>query len=239
MESERLPTDRSSEPNQWHLIHQPNGDGPVVLDPTEPDALDWAAEAVIDGGVIALPTDTVYGIGASLAHRAALQRIFAIKQRPADRILPILLSSPASLERIALELDERLELLLARYWPGPLTTVVPARQGMPPEVLAPDQTVGARVPNHPVALALIERVGGTMAVTSANRSGQPEAKTSNEVIRQLAGTGLDLVLDGGRTPGGVASTVIAVRDGELAILREGAIPSEHLRAAWAEFTGGR
>jgi L-threonylcarbamoyladenylate synthase len=187
--------------------------------------------------VVALPTDTVYGIGASLAHDDALRRVFEIKGRPDDRTLPVLVSSTDALAHIATDLSEEALLLLDRYWPGPLTLVVPARRGVPETVTGPGGTVGVRLPNHPLAIEVIDKAGGAIACTSANRSGEPPARAAEDVARSL-GTALDLVLDGGPTPGGVPSTVVALDGETLRLLREGAIPFEHLAATWDELLRG-
>jgi L-threonylcarbamoyladenylate synthase len=167
----------------------------------------------------------------------ALRRIFALKGRPVGKPLPVLLSAAAGLARVATNVDDRVVVLLDRFWPGPLTVVVPARAGMPPEVLGPDQTIGARVPNHFLALELIERAGGAVAATSANRSDEAPAVTGGEVA-ELFGDAIDVVLDGGIAPGGVPSTVIAFDGDGIAVLREGAIPGEVLHASWREIVAG-
>ena len=207
----------------------------VILDRSDPQAVTWAAERLAAGGVVAFPTDTVYGVAASLAQPAALRRIYQLKGRPADRPLPVLLASVDALARIAQDLDPKVAQLCERYWPGPLTVAVPAREGMPGEVLGPGQTVGARVPNHPLALRLLEQAGGALAVTSANRSGEVPACTAPEVANAI-GDGLDLLVDGGPTPGGVPSTVVSFAHEALLVLREGAIPAAELLAVW-EFIG--
>ena len=238
MADDRGPADRSSDPNLSHVLPPvpPTAAEPhrlVVLDRSNPEAPEWAAERLAAGGVVAFPTDTVYGIGASLAREEAIARVFALKGRPADRPLPVLLASPAALDRVALDLDPRVLRLTARYWPGPLTVVVPARAGMPAGVVGPDGTVGARVPNHPLALRLLEAAGGAAAVTSANRSGEPPARTAEAVIAAV-GDRLDLLVDGGTTPGGVPSTVVAFAGDDLRVLRVGAIPAAHLDADWQD-----
>nr|MDQ3045095.1 L-threonylcarbamoyladenylate synthase [Chloroflexota bacterium] len=175
---ERGPADLSADQDQHHRIQgeaKPREE-PVLLDARAGYGIEWAAEHVVGGGVIALPTDTVYGLGASLAHGDALRRLFAIKDRPLNKPVPVLLASAAALANVALDFDERVERLLARYWPGPLTVILQGRDGMPPEVTGPDGSIGVRVPNHPVALELLERGGGGLAVTSANRSGEPPAR---------------------------------------------------------------
>src|SRR5947207_1903994 len=122
----------------------------AILAGTAPNAIDMAADTLLSGGVIALPTDTVYGIAASLAHEPGLERIFCIKERPRDQPLPILLSSVDNLTNVAGDIDPDLLLLLDRYWPGPLTVIVPALQDLPELVIGPGHTVGLRIPNHPL-----------------------------------------------------------------------------------------
>lgn len=206
---------------------------PVILGSAAPRAIEWAAEAIVDGGVIALPTDTVYGLAAALTHPAALERIFEIKGRDLSKTLPILISSPDKLSHLAEGIDARIALLLESFWPGPLTMVVSAVPGLADAVVAPDGTIGVRMPNHSLALEVIGKAGGMIACTSANRSGQPPARTSAEVAATI-GRMIDLTLDGGITPGGVPSTVLAIRDGRPVVLREGAISIEEIAAAWEE-----
>jgi L-threonylcarbamoyladenylate synthase len=205
----------------------------VILPASAPRAIEWAAEQIAAGGVIALPTDTVYGIAASLAHAAALRRIYEIKGRDEGKPIPVLVSSPAMVERIAVGIDRHVELLLDRYWPGPLTVIVPAHAGMPVEVTAGGTTVGVRMPNHPLAIEVIDKAGGVIACTSANRSGEPPACSVADIEASI-GAELDLILDGGVAPGGVASSVVAIEAGDLVVLREGAIPHEHLLTTWGE-----
>jgi len=234
----RTPVDRSGDLEQSHLLPPSEAGGRLlVLDPAAPRALEWAAAMLVEGRVVAFPTDTVYGLAASLAHPDALRRIFAIKGRPLNKPLPVLLASAGDLERVALDPDPPMVTLLARYWPGPLTAVVSAREGMPAAVTGPHHTVGARVPNHFLALELIQRAGGAIAAPSANRTGRTPATDAPAVIAQL-GDEVDVILDGGTSPGGVASSVIAANGDQLTVLREGAIPSEHLIATWQEILRG-
>jgi L-threonylcarbamoyladenylate synthase len=209
----------------------------AILAGTAPNAIDMAADTLLSGGVIALPTDTVYGIAASLAHEPALERIFCIKGRQRDQPLPILLSSVNNLTNVAGDVDSDLLLLLDRYWPGPLTVIVPALQDLPALVTGPGHTVGVRIPNHPLAIEVIEKSGGALACTSANLSGQSPARDVAELTASV-GEHLDLILDGGVTPGGVPSTVVAFDGVALRVLRDGAIPSEHLFATWDELKRG-
>ena len=209
----------------------------VILQSSAPNAIEWTADRLQQGGVVAIPTDTVYGIAASLAHSEALDRIYEIKGRPDHQPLPVLVSSPDEIEHIAEEIAPDVALLLDMYWPGPLTVVLPARPGMPARVTAGGETIGVRMPNHPLAIEVIAKAGGAVACTSANRSGEPPACAAGEVAASL-GAQLDLILDGGIAPGGVASTVVAVNGTDLQILREGAIPSERIQASWSELLAG-
>lgn len=209
----------------------------VVLDASAPNAVEAAADRLLVGGIVSFPTDTVYAVAASLAHPAALDRIFAIKGRPATKPLPVLLAAATDLRRVALDLDDRTTVFLDRYWPGPLTVVVPAHGGLPDRVVGPHHTVGARVPDHLLAIDLITRAGGAVAATSANRTGAPPARDADEVAEAL-GNDVDLLLDGGRTPGGVPSTVVRLGRGSPIVLREGAIPGELLRTGWAAIVSG-
>lgn len=197
-----------------------------------PRALEQAIATMQRGGIVAFPTDTVYGIGASLAHPAALERIFQIKHRDQDRTLPLLVASPADLDKVTEHVDPVLFQLASAFWPGPLTIALPAGPSLPSFVVAPDHTVGVRVPDHSVALTLAKRCGGAIAVTSANVSGQSPARRPEEIDPALAGE-LDLVLDGGIARGGLASTVIRLEGDTIVFIREGAIPRTAIESVWA------
>jgi L-threonylcarbamoyladenylate synthase len=203
-----------------------------VLRLEEPRALEKAIETLQHGGVVAFPTDTVYGIGASLNHQAALERIYLLKGRDLSRPLPLLLGSPSALNQVATDVDPRLLDLARSYWPGPLTVAFPAVDGLPSPVLAPDGTVGVRVPDHSVALALAQRAGGALAVTSANISGEAPALRPEEIDPELAGK-LDLILDGGIAREGKASTVVSLDGATITIVREGAIPAATILDTWS------
>lgn len=203
----------------------------VLLRLEEPRALEKAIATLQHGGVVAYPTDTVYGIGASINYPGALSRIFEIKGRRAEASLPLLMASSGDLGKVSTGVDPLLLALASRFWPGSLTVAVPGKASLPPQVLAADGTVGVRVPAHSVALTLAQRVGGVLATTSANLSGQPPATRASE-IAQLLRSRLDLILDGGISRNGMASTVIRQEGDTIHIIREGAIPAETIQAAW-------
>ncbi len=202
-----------------------------VLSLEAPRALEETIQTVQRGGVVAFPTDTVFGLGASLKHPDALARIYRIKQRDESRPLPILLSSLDKLELVTRRPDERTLALLRAFWPGPLTVVLPAILGLPTQVLAPDGTVGVRIPNHSIALTLCERAGGAMATTSANRSGEAPACSAEDIVEALP-DGADIVLKGGFSPCGEPSTVIRIDDGQITTIRAGMIAPEEIERIW-------
>lgn len=201
---------------------QPAGDPQAILE---------ALEVLRAGGLVAFPTDTVYGLGALVSEPRSIQELYAVKGREANKAIPILLSEPAELVEVVAEITPWVARLAKRFWPGPLTLVAPRHPGLPQE-LSVHATVGVRMPDHPDALRLLQRTG-PLAVTSANLSGQPSAITALEVLDYLGGL-IPLILDGGRTPGGVSSTVVDCTTPELVILRPGPVSLEDLLTAIGE-----
>ncbi len=189
------------------------------------EAIILAVEVLQRGGLVAFPTDTVYGVGALAFDGEAIRSIYTAKDRPVEKAIAILLGGSENLEKVTAEIPQIAAKLAARWWPGPLTLVVP-KHPLLPEVVSDLPTVGVRVPDHPVAQELL-RAAGPMAVSSANISGQDNPKTADEVKRQLGGR-IHLVLDGGETPGGVPSTVVDCTGVEPVILREGPITLDEL-----------
>ena len=188
-----------------------------LLQADAPGAVEEAAAALARGELVAFPTDTVYGLAAGHDH---LRKLYVAKDRPKDKRIPVLLSDVTNLEASAL-VTPAARALAERFWPGPLTLVLVApRRG----------TLAFRVPDHPVARRLIAASGGGLPVTSANRSGQSASRSAEEVIAQLDGR-IALVLDGGRTTGGVASTVVDCTSDQIKVLREGAISVAEIERA--------
>jgi L-threonylcarbamoyladenylate synthase len=203
-----------------------------VLSLEAPRALEETISVVQHGGVIAFPTDTVFGLGASLRFPEALARIYEIKGRNSEKSLPVLLSSIDRIPLVAKMPDESIRALLRQFWPGGLTVVLPALPALPPQVVAADGTVGVRVPDHSVALTLCERAGGALATTSANRSGEAPACSAGDIVDQLD-NGIDVVLDGGFAPCGEASTVVRVDNARISVIRAGSIATERIERAWS------
>ena len=192
---------------------------------------DWAQclPVLRAGEVVAIPTDTVYGVAALPLDAGAIDRLYEAKDRPAEKAIPILVSDLAAAQRIA-TLDGEMLKLCARFWPGPLTVVAPALSTFLSAAVASDGTVALRMPAFELTLEIIVACDGALAVTSANLSGLPPARSADEVLQQLDGR-IALLVDGGTAPGGVASTVVRMTDGELEILREGALSRGSLESA--------
>ncbi len=198
-----------------------------ILLADNPLAIPRALEILHAGGLVAFPTDTVYGLGCLAFDQAAIESIYVAKDRPLEKAIPILIADVDDLDRVVRDLPERARRLAFRFWPGPLTLVLPKRVDLPAAISATD-TVGVRVPDNDIARTLL-RAAGPMAVTSANFSGRENPRTVSEVIRQLDGR-IPLVLDGGETRGGVPSTVADVSGAEPVILREGPITLEQIKS---------
>ena len=192
------------------------------------DAISRALEILKAGRLVAFPTDTVYGVGALAFDRKAVESIYAAKDRPIEKAIPVLIGDPDDLEKVGIHIPASAYKLASRFWPGPLTILVPKRADLPESVSA-TSTVGVRVPDHVVARALL-RAAGPMAVTSANISGRQSPVSAEEVYEQLDGR-IDLILNGGKTPGGVPSTLVDCTASELKVLREGPISLEDLLSA--------
>jgi len=199
-----------------------------LLPSSQPDAITRALEILRAGGLVALPTDTVYGVGALAFDGAAVESIYAAKNRPVEKAIPILIADAEDLDKVAVNVPDMARILASRFWPGPVTLVVPKLPTLPKAISATN-TVAVRIPDHEAARALL-RAAGPMAVTSANISGQVSPVRAEEVMSQLNGR-IPLVINGGETPGGVPSTLVDCLGDEPIILREGPIGLEQVRAA--------
>jgi L-threonylcarbamoyladenylate synthase len=195
------------------------------------NALRRAVEVLKAGGVVAFPTDTVYGVAVSPWDTDALARLYKAKRRQPDHPIPLLLSDADQLERVATvtrRIRRQVQQLITRFWPGGLTLVLPKTE-IVPNLVSHTHTVGVRVPDLPLARALIQGAGGVLAVSSANISGQPSPITAQEVEEQLGGR-IDLILDDGPSQGGVPSSVLDCTTSPPALLRRGAIAAAELQA---------
>lgn len=191
-----------------------------------------AAQVIRAGGLVAFPTETVYGLGANALDAAAVARIYRAKRRPPEDPCIVHIAAVEDLPRVAAVIPPAVERL-ARFWPGPLSLILPRAEAIPPIVTAGRPTVAVRVPAHPVALALIREAGVPIAAPSANRFMHTSPTTARHVWDDLAGE-IDLILDGGPTPVGVESTVLDLTGDVPTVLRPGAVTVEQLRAVLGE-----
>ena len=187
-----------------------------------------------EGGIVAFPTDTVYGLGASTNISRAVEQVYRVKQRPRNMALPLLLADKSQISEVAQAVPQLAWLLADKFLPGALTMVLLKSESVPDIVTGGDKTVAVRIPAHPIPVALIQGVGTPIAGTSANLSGQPSALTAEDVHTQL-GDKVDLVIDGGRCPGGLESTIVDLTRETPVILRDGAISREELSDAYCHW----
>jgi L-threonylcarbamoyladenylate synthase len=209
-----------------------------VVVPT-PEEIIAAAAVIRAGGLVAFPTETVYGLGADALNPQAVARVFAAKGRPSEDPLIVHLAAADEIMRVAAALPPHFELLAKALWPGPLTLIVPRAAAVPPAVSAGRDTVAVRVPDHPVALSLIEVAATPIVAPSANRFGHTSPTSAAHVLSDLDRR-IDLVLDGGATSVGVESTVLDLTAAVPTLLRPGGVSLEVLRGLLGEVAvGGR
>ena len=204
---------------------------------TDPGRIREAARLLARGGLVAFPTETVYGLGADADNPDAVRRIFAAKGRPADHPLIVHLAGPAQLGEWAREVPPEALRLARAFWPGPLTLVLPRAARVSDLVTGGQDSVGLRVPSHPVARALLQAFGGGVAGPSANRFGRVSPTTAAHVHAEL-GEAVDLVLEGGPSEVGIESAIVDLSSGEPALLRPGVIGAAALAAALGRPLGG-
>ena len=188
----------------------------LVGDAPDTTALIEAAQILRNGGLVAFPTETVYGIGADAGNPKAIERLNQVKGRPPEKPYSLHLYAPEQMRAFVASVPPLAATLIERFWPGPLTIVIPAKHG---------GTIGFRLPDHPIARAFLKACEVPVVAPSANRSGSPPPTDAREVLTALNGA-LDCVLDGGPTRLGRESTVVEVSDGRVEVRREGAISTE-------------
>jgi L-threonylcarbamoyladenylate synthase len=205
----------------------------IVVDASDPGAnqIDEAAAVIRAGGLVAVATDTLYGLAASAVDRGAVQRVLDVKGRDAERGLPLIGSDVAQVEAQLGALADLAGWLAARFWPGPLSLVLPAPAALPDEVTGGRGTVAVRVPAQPVARALCRAAGVMLTATSANRTGEPPAADPGDITPGLA----DLVLDSGPAPGGPPSTILAIAGNDVRLVRQGATAWPQIEACVQEW----
>ena len=185
------------------------------------------------GGILAFPTDTVYGLGADAFNPQAVQRIYEVKKRPKQLAFPLLIADMSQLAAVAEPISGIACSLARHFWPGGLTLVLPKAASLP-DYLATGTSIAVRVPDHPICLALIRCLGKPIIGTSANITGRPATLTADEVRQQL-GDKVDLIIDGGKCPCGSESTIVDVTHEVPVILRQGIIPADEIEEACNEY----
>ncbi len=207
---------------------------------TTPDSPAYAkaVRTVAGGGLIVFPTETVYGIGADLRRPEAIARIYRLKRRPIGLPLLIHCGAAAQLDGIVDNLSESARLLIGRFWPGPLTLILPAAAHLPPALLGPDRTVGVRMVDQPATRDFISDLGSPLAGTSANRHGAEPTGSYAGVVSDIIG-GVDCALDGGSCGSGMPSTVIDLTASNPGLIRAGAVPTELVEETLGRTIAGR
>jgi len=200
--------------------------------------LDQAAEILRSGGLVAFPTETVYGLGANALDKTAVEAIYRAKGRPSDNPLIIHISDAAAVKDLTENIPETAQALMDAFWPGPLTLVMPRSQLVPDIVTAGLDTVAVRMPSHPIASALIRKAGVPVAAPSANSSGRPSPTLAKHVIEDLMGK-VDVIIDGGNAEVGVESTVLDITVIPPVILRPGGVTLEQLKSVLGDVIGGQ
>jgi L-threonylcarbamoyladenylate synthase len=199
----------------------------ITLPADNPASIETALDLLTEGEIVAFPTDTVYGLGANAFYSPGIIKLFEAKGRDANKAIAVLIGDNGHLDLLTDFLSASARKLIERFWPGGLTIVVPKKKDLP-ELLSAGSSIGIRMPDHSVALELLNKFG-PLATTSANLSGKNNPHNAGDVLNQLNGR-VPLILDGGRCPGGVPSTVVDCSTDEVRILRPGAISHEAIDA---------
>jgi L-threonylcarbamoyladenylate synthase len=200
-----------------------------ISDQNISEAVAAAAGAIRKGGIVAFPTETYYGLGAAYHDVAALRKLFALKRRPEEKPIPLITGNEKALGLVALPLDDRSADIIRRFWPGPLTLILPAKAGLPHLLTAGTGNVAVRMPGKSFALELARALEFPFTATSANISGSSPADDAAGVAAYF-GEELDLIIDGGRTPGGAPSTIISLSGERITLVRQGLIPFDEILA---------
>ena len=205
----------------------------ITLPAENPASIQTALELLREGEIVAFPTDTVYGLGANAFYSPGIIKLFEAKGRDANKAIAVLIGNIEQIGMLTDQINENAVILAKKFWPGGLTIVLPKKIELP-ELLSAGNSIGIRMPNHPIALELLQEFG-PIAATSANLSGKTNPQDAHDVLQQLNNR-VPLILDGGKCPGGIPSTVIDCSTDEIQILRAGAISQQQIEVA---LMGGR
>jgi L-threonylcarbamoyladenylate synthase len=190
-----------------------------LLSIQQPNAIEEAAQAIRQGELVVFPTDTLYGVGVDAFNETAVAKLYAAKQRPLSKGIPILLADLSDLEKVVTAVPDLAQRYIEQYWPGPLTLILPKAAQLPASI-SPNAGIAVRIPDHTDGRAFIRASGGALATSSANLSGQPAATSAAEAMAQLEGIAA-VILDDGRSPRQVASTIVSFLGPEPIIVRQG------------------
>jgi L-threonylcarbamoyladenylate synthase len=197
-----------------------------LLNADTPGAIEEAADLLKQGHIIAFPTDTLYGVGVDPFNSAAIEQLYQVKERSAEKGIPILLADMSDLEKVAQNISLLAQSLIEQYWPGPLTLIVPRHPRLP-AVISPNEGIAVRIPDHAISRAFIRAAGGIVATSSANHSGEQPARSAADAFRAMNGQ-ISAVLDGGSVQHGQASTVLDCMSDPPQVLREGPVTVKNL-----------
>lgn len=185
-------------------------------------SINAAVEIILKGGVVAFPTETYYGLAVDPENESALRKLYRLKQRESEKAVLVLIENSNTIGSLVSDVPDEYRPLMAKYWPGPLTLIFPARKTLSPLLTGHSDTVGVRVSPHPVAAALVKAMGRPITATSANISGNNPAISAVDV-KSIFSNRIDYVVDGGETTGGLCSTLVGLKEGMLTVFREGQI----------------
>jgi L-threonylcarbamoyladenylate synthase len=200
----------------------------VVSETNIDEVLSYAVEALLKGGIVAYPTETFYGLGVKFDREDLLKRLYDVKKRHKDKAIPLIIGERRLLPLVTESTNRKAYYLMERFWPGPLTLILPAKENISRYITANTGKVAVRMPGESFALRFARTVDFPITATSANLSGLPPAQNADAVIRYFGDT-IDLLIDGGPTPGGLPSTLLDVTGEEIVVLREGAISRKSLQ----------
>jgi L-threonylcarbamoyladenylate synthase len=201
---------------------------PVRIKINAEHTISYVIETLEKGGIIAYPTETFYGLGVKFDVEDSLKRLFEIKKRPEEKAIPLIIGNKGLLYILTTSVNSKAETLMNRFWPGPLTLIFSAKENLSDYITAGTHRVAVRIPGESFALHLARATGFPITATSANPSGMPPARDAETVIKYFDDK-IDLIVDGGHTPGRSPSTIVDVTGDEIKIIREGAIDREQLK----------
>ncbi|UCE06305.1 MAG: threonylcarbamoyl-AMP synthase [bacterium] len=209
----------------------------ISVNPSKPDLnlVQKAADIILNNGVIGYPTETVYGLGANALNDVAVEKVFQLKRRERNKPILIISSDIEQVKKLIFSFPVTAEILAKHFWPGPITMVFKATSNLPERLLGGSLRIGIRIPDNKICLELLRRCGVPITSTSANISGQKNPISAQEVSKNF-GDKLDLIIDGGRSPSRVPSTVVAVDNDRITLIREGAIPKQQIEQAIGNLT---